>query len=47
MGVLREDSQPVLKVEEENQGHFLNIDLKDIGGGWDVMERISGRGKRI
>ena len=31
---------PVLKVEEESQGHFVSIDLKDIGEGWGGVERI-------
>lgn len=37
-GVLRECCEkvpnPVLKVEKESWGHFVSIDLKDIGEGW-------------
>lgn len=46
MGVLGKDPCLVLKMEEESQGHFLSIDLKDIGKGGDGLGRISDRAHR-
>lgn len=46
MGVLGKDPCLVLKMEEESQGHFLSIDLKDIGEGGDELGRISDRAHR-
>lgn len=46
MGVLGKDPCLVLKIEEESQGHFLSIDLKDIGEGGDGVGRISDRAHR-